>query len=132
MQKLLRTSSCLRQEGIDEARWTFLIVRREEVEAPPQLIPQGHAVKYHPSHHFRTLAHVLLGRPGLIFRVRNHPETEISLPVVNLIDDLDHADVSARHQLRPSREGNRGDAVEEDLYFAADVQQRGVDPIRRH
>src|SRR5690242_9135613 len=81
---LFRTSSCLRQEGVDEARWTFLIVRREEVEPPPEFIPQGNTVQNDPSHDLGALTHVLLRRPGLFFWIGNDPKPEISFAIVNL------------------------------------------------
>ena len=99
--RLLRTSSCLRQEGVDQTRRTFLIVGREEVETPPQLIPQRHTVEDDPSHDLGPLSDVLLWRPRFILRVRDDPEAEIAFAVIDLIDDFDDASIGAIHDIRP-------------------------------
>ena len=81
-----------------------MVIRREEIEAPPEFIPERDTIKDDPAHDFGALPHMGLLRPCPVFRVRYHPETEIALAVVCLVDDFDDTGIRARHHFRPGRE----------------------------
>src|SRR5690349_25117561 len=75
---------------------------------------------------------MFLGWPCSIIWIRNNPETEIALSVIDLVDHFDESAVSPRHEFRPGRKGNGWNAVEQDANFPADVEKRSVKAIRSH
>ena len=49
-----------------------------------------------------------------------------------MVDDLDHTTIGAGHDLRPGRERNGGNPVEQHANFTAHIEERGVDPVSHH
>src|SRR5512134_1820718 len=97
----LFTARCrhLRREHLEHARRPFKVIRREEIKAPPQLVPQWDTIHNHPAQYLCALSHLGLFRPWLrIIRIRNDPESVISLSIVDLIDHFNDSSTSTGHQ----------------------------------
>src|SRR5215813_3514897 len=119
--RLFRTSSRLRQEGIDETRRAFLIVGREKIESSPEFVPQRHTIQDHPAHHLSALANMFLRGPGFIVGIGDDPEAEIAFAVIDLVDHFDHAPIGAGHEFRPRGERDSRDAVKQNLDLTTDI-----------
>ena len=109
-----------------------MVIRREEIEAPPEFIPERDTIEDDPAHDFGALPHMGLLRPCPVFRVRYYPETEIALPIVHLVDDLDYAGIGACHHFRPGRKRNSRNAIKQNFHFSPDVEERSIDAVSGH
>ena len=109
-----------------------MVIWGKEVEAPPELIPERDTIEDDPAHDFGALPHMALLRPCPVFRIRHHPETEIALAVVYLVDDFDHAGIGAGHHFRPGGKRNSRNAVEENFDFPSDVEKWSIDAVSGH